>query len=263
MAHHLATTNGKTAMMYAGEVPWHRLGTKLNEPATAREAIKASGLNYRVELKSLATTDRTAVPQRKGVVRCDIVSLRVKPASELRVENRPAGSDLGGFEHDGVLEEPSMSNRTSMAQFNAIGNRYRSGHSNRQITKLLGVNRETVGKYVAAINAAGTQNQPNPQTGSDEVSQREPLAIATVAKHALNGPASSCRSWETVIKDWLDEGYRSNAFIKTYRASMDSREVTSASIASQQSYQPMFRYLIVVWRSNLAKKLRSILGPVR
>lgn len=110
-----------------------------------------------------------------------------------------------------------MSNRTSMAQINAIGNLYRSGHSNRQIAKLLGVNRETVGKYVAAIKAAGTQNQPNPQTGSccnqpnpqsgsDEVSQREPLAIATVAKHALNGPASSCQSWETVIKDWLDRG---------------------------------------------------------
>jgi hypothetical protein len=42
MPHNLATTNGKTAMMYAGEVPWHRLGTKLNEPATAREAIEAS-----------------------------------------------------------------------------------------------------------------------------------------------------------------------------------------------------------------------------
>ena len=39
MAHELATTNGRTAMMYAGEVPWHKLGTRLNEPATAREAM--------------------------------------------------------------------------------------------------------------------------------------------------------------------------------------------------------------------------------
>jgi hypothetical protein len=55
MAHNLATTNGKTAMMYMGEVPWHRLGTKLNEPATAREAIEASGLNYRVEIEFIRT----------------------------------------------------------------------------------------------------------------------------------------------------------------------------------------------------------------
>jgi hypothetical protein len=54
-----------------GEVPWHRLGTKLNEPVPAGEAIEASGLNYRVELKSLAIPDGTAVPQRKSVVRSD------------------------------------------------------------------------------------------------------------------------------------------------------------------------------------------------
>jgi hypothetical protein len=48
MAHNLATTNGKTAMMDTGEVSWHKLGTKLDRPATAREAIEAAGLNYRV-----------------------------------------------------------------------------------------------------------------------------------------------------------------------------------------------------------------------
>jgi biotin operon repressor len=115
--------------------------------------------------------------------------LRVKPASELRAENRPAGSDLGGFEHDGVLEEPSMSNRTSMAQINAIGNRYRSGHSNRYIAKLLGVNRETVGKYVAAIKAAGTQNQPNPQTGFRQAKQL--ICHFSVAAKNINSAATN------------------------------------------------------------------------
>ena len=42
MAHDLATTNGRTAMAYFGEVPWHRLGTSLEEPATAEEAIEAA-----------------------------------------------------------------------------------------------------------------------------------------------------------------------------------------------------------------------------
>ena len=71
MAHNLATTNGKTAMMYVGEVPWHRLGTKLDQPATAREAITAAGLDYRVELKPLKTDDGNDVPTRKATVRTD------------------------------------------------------------------------------------------------------------------------------------------------------------------------------------------------
>lgn len=71
MAHELATTDGRTAMMYAGEVPWHGLGARLDEPATAREAIEAAGLDYLAELKTIKTTDDVPVPSRKAVVRSD------------------------------------------------------------------------------------------------------------------------------------------------------------------------------------------------
>jgi phage/plasmid-like protein (TIGR03299 family) len=71
MAHDLATTNGQIAMMYAGETPWHGLGTKLDEPASSREAIEAAGLNYRVDLKPIYTADGTLIPQRKAVIRDD------------------------------------------------------------------------------------------------------------------------------------------------------------------------------------------------
>ena len=71
MAHNLATTNGRTAMAYFGEAPWHKLGTKLENPATAAEAIEAAGLNYQVELVPLFTQAGNQVPRRQGVVRSD------------------------------------------------------------------------------------------------------------------------------------------------------------------------------------------------
>jgi phage/plasmid-like protein (TIGR03299 family) len=71
MAHNLATTNGRTAMAYFGEAPWHKLGTKLENPATAAEAIEAAGLNYNVELVPLFTQAGIPVPRRQGVIRSD------------------------------------------------------------------------------------------------------------------------------------------------------------------------------------------------
>lgn len=71
MSHNLAETDGRTAMFYTGEVPWHKLGTRLNTPATAEEAIVAAGLDYEVELAAMQTSDGTPISNRKAVVRTD------------------------------------------------------------------------------------------------------------------------------------------------------------------------------------------------
>jgi len=55
MAHNLNDSKGKPAMMYVGEVPWHKLGTKLDRPATAAEAIEAAGFGFTVEKMPLKT----------------------------------------------------------------------------------------------------------------------------------------------------------------------------------------------------------------
>jgi phage/plasmid-like protein (TIGR03299 family) len=62
-------------MMYVGETPWHGLGTALNSPATAVQAIKAAGLNWRVATKPLYTADEGThydVPGRFAVIREDL-----------------------------------------------------------------------------------------------------------------------------------------------------------------------------------------------
>ena len=71
MAHEIAAVNGKASMAYFGEVPWHRLGTKLDRPATASEAIAAAGLDFEVNLQSLWTSAGEPVVRRQAVVRQD------------------------------------------------------------------------------------------------------------------------------------------------------------------------------------------------
>jgi phage/plasmid-like protein (TIGR03299 family) len=105
MAHNLATTNGKTAMMFTGqEVPWHRLGTRLDQPATAAEAIAAAGLNYLAELKDIQTVEGTAISQRRGVVRSDTGEpLGVVGRSYIPVQNHGAFEFLDAIVADGGL----------------------------------------------------------------------------------------------------------------------------------------------------------------
>lgn len=104
MPANLATTNGRTAMMYVGEVPWHGLGTKLEEPATAEAAIAAAGLDYCVELRSLVTDDGLPVPKRKAVVRTDSNQvLGVVGASYQPIQNHQCFGFLDSVVADGQL----------------------------------------------------------------------------------------------------------------------------------------------------------------
>lgn len=72
MVANIATAaDGRASIMYVGERPWHGLGTELAEPATAREAIVAAGLDYDVRLVELYTADGIPAGSRRGVLRTD------------------------------------------------------------------------------------------------------------------------------------------------------------------------------------------------
>ena len=56
-------------MFYYGEIPWHKMGEKLEQPATLEEALSHGELNWEVELVELRTVDNLEVPMRQAVVR--------------------------------------------------------------------------------------------------------------------------------------------------------------------------------------------------
>jgi hypothetical protein len=75
MGHNLNIENGRPSMMSVRLVPWHGLGTVLdNPPATAAEAMQAASLGWEVGLKPVYCMERGIfyeIPQKKAVVRLD------------------------------------------------------------------------------------------------------------------------------------------------------------------------------------------------
>ena len=104
MAHELSNVNGRTSMMYVGDVPWHGLGQRLDAPATARATIDAAGLDYEVRLAEMTTADGISIPSRKAVVRSDTDEvLGVVGSSYVPVQNREAFAFLDAVVADGAL----------------------------------------------------------------------------------------------------------------------------------------------------------------
>ena len=80
MAQGLNIETGKASMMYVGKEPWHGLGTKLDGPATAEQAIVAANLEWEVEKQpvfAVGVNSRgtgsvaLAIPDKIAVVRRD------------------------------------------------------------------------------------------------------------------------------------------------------------------------------------------------
>lgn len=88
-----------------------------------------------------------------------------------------------------------MANRLSMAKINAIQTLHQSGHSNRKIAKLLGVDRGSVGKFVQQL-----QNPPDHPAGGAPPLEAEPHQP---------GPPSCCQPFREIIETKLQQGLSS------------------------------------------------------
>jgi len=71
MSHNLSQTDGKPSMFYTGEVPWHGLGKKLENAATAAEAIAAAGLDWKVNKEAIFLKDGSKIDRQYATVRSD------------------------------------------------------------------------------------------------------------------------------------------------------------------------------------------------
>lgn len=71
MAHNLNFKNGKASMFYAGETPWHGLGTKVESALTAEQAIVAAGLDYTVEKRPMFLESGIKIVGHYATVRTD------------------------------------------------------------------------------------------------------------------------------------------------------------------------------------------------
>lgn len=87
-----------------------------------------------------------------------------------------------------------MANQLTMAEIDAILTLHTTRHSNREIAELLGMDRETVGKYVGR---AKSQNPPNAPTGLDGIPEHS----------AASGPPSGCEPFREQILAKVAQGF--------------------------------------------------------
>jgi phage/plasmid-like protein (TIGR03299 family) len=81
MSHNLNIHNGRASMFYTGEVPWHKLGQHLDQPATAAEAIESAGLDFHVALKPV----KTVVNRKQAIVPGTFATVRTDTGAVLGV----------------------------------------------------------------------------------------------------------------------------------------------------------------------------------
>tara|TARA_R110000824_G_scaffold167181_9_gene344001 strand:+ start:1743 stop:2726 length:984 start_codon:yes stop_codon:yes gene_type:complete len=98
MAHEIAVINGKEAMAYTGETPWHKLGTEIQEGMDVPAALEAANLDWEVKLRPMyyrQDKNLVKVPTRKVVIRdVDNVQLGVVGNDYEPVQNAEAFSIL-------------------------------------------------------------------------------------------------------------------------------------------------------------------------
>jgi len=122
-----------------------------------------------------------------------------------------------------------------MAEIDRILTLHTTAHSNREIADLLGINRETVGKYVAR---AKVQNQPNAPPGSNGPPP--------------SGPASGCEPFREQILSKVEQGFQARRI---------HQDLAEEHGASAPSYYSVRRFIARLKRKTPLPFRRMETGP--
>ena len=106
MAHRISVNNGNAEIAYAGETPWHGLGTRVDGLQTAADMIKCAGLEWTVELRSIYFDARVdgvrPVPGFQAVVRTDhCVTLGIVTKQYQPIQNTQAAEMMDALATEG------------------------------------------------------------------------------------------------------------------------------------------------------------------
>ena len=93
-------------------------------------------------------------------------------------------------------------NQLKVNQQQSIIALHQQGWSGRRIARELGLDRGTVGKYLAVDSKSAT----NPQTGSGEADRSKPATNPQTGSAAAPGPVSLCEPWREQIEAGLAQG---------------------------------------------------------
>lgn len=107
MAHNIEMIDGKAQMAYAGETPWHSLGTRVPDDLTPEQMLDAAGLNWEVEkIEAFAkvggkkvSVDRSALVRKTDNKILGVVSNDWNP-----VQNAEAFEFFNDFIAEGDME---------------------------------------------------------------------------------------------------------------------------------------------------------------
>ncbi len=115
MAHQLSIQNGKAEMAYAGEKPWHQLGTQVPGLMKTEKALRLAHLDWNVtKVPVLSSLDLATVPNQFAVIRTDtnhplgVVGRRYVPinnADAFGFFHIALGEGQGQIETAGALNE--------------------------------------------------------------------------------------------------------------------------------------------------------------